>query len=67
MKPSHLQLDAARMTGARLVDPKSIMVQYQSLKTKEVLQPPHIYEYNDTSIQANYLKTTKNLQVGWWI
>jgi hypothetical protein len=63
LKPSHLQLDQGKMSGARLVNPKAIMGQYKELKGKEVLKPPHIYEYNDTSIQANYLKNTKNLQV----
>ncbi|KAG1668832.1 hypothetical protein FOA52_004926 [Chlamydomonas sp. UWO 241] len=62
MKPSHLQLDPAKIAGARLVNPKTIMGQYQDLKSKEVLKPPHIYAYNDTSIQSNYLKTTKNLE-----
>ena len=51
------------MSGARLVDPKSIMGQYQELKTKEVLKPPHIWEYNDKAISPHYTKTTQNLQV----
>ncbi len=63
MKPSHLQLDRDTMSGARLVDPKAIMGQYQALKTKEVLKPPHIYEYNDKAISPHYTKTTSNLQV----
>jgi hypothetical protein len=34
------------------------------VKAKEVLTPPRTYEYNDTSIQPNYLNTTTNQQVG---
>lgn len=33
------------------------------VKAKEVLAPPRTYEYNDTSIQPNYLNTTTNQQV----
>jgi len=65
MKPSMLQLDEARMSGARLVDPKSIMSRYQTLKGKEVLNPPHIWEYNDKAISPNYTKTTHNLTVSY--
>ena len=63
MKPSHLYLDEGRMVGARLVDPKAIMGRYATLKAKEVLQPPHIWEYNDKAISPHYTKTTQNLQV----
>ena len=63
MKPSHLELDHGRMSIARLVDPKTIMGQYQELKTKEVLKPPHIWEYNDKAISPHYTKTTYNLEV----
>ena len=64
MKPSHLYLDEGRMVGARLVDPKAIMGRYETLKAKEVLQPPHIWEYNDKAISPHYTKTTQNLQAG---
>ncbi len=33
------------------------------VKSKEQLHPPHTYEYNDKTIQPNYLNTTANLQV----
>jgi hypothetical protein len=36
MKPSHLQLDAQRMTAARLVNPKAIMSQYQQVNRQAV-------------------------------
>ena len=35
----------------------------QDLKSKEVLKPPHIWEYNDKAISPHYTKTTQNLQV----
>eukprot|EP00798_Chlamydomonas_sp_ICE-L_P024309 gene24309-9913_t len=62
MKPSHLRLDQSKMEGGRLVNPKSIMSQYEGLRQKEVLNPPKIYEYNDTSIEPNYLKMTNTLK-----
>lgn len=64
MRPSHLQLDGTTMAGGRLVNPKTIMQQYQAVKAKEVLLPPRIFEYNDVTADPNYLKTTQAQMVG---
>jgi hypothetical protein len=52
------------MASAQLVNPKAIMEQYVDLKSKELLNPPHTYEYNDTSIEPNFLKATATIKVG---
>ena len=61
-KPSHLQLDAPLMSSARLVNPRAILGRHQSHKGREILQPPRVYEYNDTSIDPHYVKLTATLQ-----
>ncbi|KAG2495146.1 hypothetical protein HYH03_006754 [Edaphochlamys debaryana] len=62
LKPSHLQLDHGAMAGARLVNPKAIVQEYQAIKEREVLLPPRIAEYADTSAKPNYLKTTQAME-----
>ena len=62
-KPSHLELDAPLMSSARLVNPRSILGQHQGHQGREVLQPPRVYEYNDTSIDPHYVKLTATLQM----
>lgn len=61
-KPSHLQLDAPLMSSARLVNPRAILGRHQNHKGREILQPPRVYEYNDTSIDPHYVKLTTTLQ-----
>ncbi|EFJ49783.1 hypothetical protein VOLCADRAFT_104231 [Volvox carteri f. nagariensis] len=63
LKPSHLQLDHGAMAGARLVNPKAIVQEYQAIKGREVLNPPRIAEYADTSAKPNYLKATQTLEI----
>ncbi|GLC49027.1 hypothetical protein PLESTB_000174500 [Pleodorina starrii] len=63
LKPSHLQLDHGAMAGARLVNPKAIVQEYQAIKGREVLNPPRIAEYADTSAKPNYLKGTHAMEV----
>ena len=61
-KPSHLELDAPLMSSARLVNPRAILGRHLSHKGREVLQPPRVYEYNDTSVEPHYVKLTAALQ-----
>ncbi|GFR52101.1 hypothetical protein Agub_g14614 [Astrephomene gubernaculifera] len=63
LKPSHLQLDGGTMAGARLVNPKAIVQEYHAIKRHEVLNPPRIAEYADTSARPTYLKSTHTLDV----
>ncbi|MEW5318142.1 MAG: hypothetical protein WDW38_009388 [Sanguina aurantia] len=62
MKPSHLRLDPSKMEGGRLVNPTTIISAYNQIKRKEVLQPPQVFEYNDTSVEPHYLRMTQGLQ-----
>eukprot|EP00198_Chlamydomonas_reinhardtii_P001982 XP_001691318.1 flagellar associated protein [Chlamydomonas reinhardtii] len=62
LKPSHLHLDHGAMAGARLVNPKAIVQEYQAIKGREVLNPPRIAEYADTSAKPNYLKSTHAME-----
>ncbi|GIM02972.1 hypothetical protein Vretimale_7763, partial [Volvox reticuliferus] len=63
LKPSHLQLDHRTMAGARLVNPKAIVQEYQAIKGREVLNPPRIAEYADTTAKPNYLKATQTIEI----
>ncbi|MEW5301041.1 MAG: hypothetical protein WDW36_003924 [Sanguina aurantia] len=53
----------AGMEGGRLVNPTTIISAYNQIKRKEVLQPPQVFEYNDTSVEPHHLRTTQGLQV----
>lgn len=50
------------MSSARLVNPRAILGQHQGHHGREVLQPPRVYEYNDTTIDPHYVKLTATLQ-----
>jgi hypothetical protein len=66
MKPSLLYLDSSRIHGARLVNPREIITEYEDIKRKEVLNPPKVFEYNDNTIEPNYLKATNSVEVRLW-
>jgi hypothetical protein len=52
------------MHSGRLVDPSTIAAAHDAHIAKEVLQPPEVFVYNDTTLDPHYLASTNNLRVG---
>ena len=64
VKPSALRLDQQRLAAAGLLDPLELRQRQSSHVQQEVLLPPRVFEYNDTSQAPHYLQSTANLRVG---
>lgn len=57
-KPSHLHVDNVKIKELDLLDPKGVTTSIQAHRTKEELQPPRTFTYDDTSIAPHYTAPT---------
>jgi hypothetical protein len=55
-RPSHLSLDRDKFST--LLNPMAIMEEYKRNQGREVLNPPAVFEYSDSSAAAHYLADT---------
>lgn len=62
VKPSHLRLDPEKLGGAGLLDPKNIMSGHAEQRAAELLQPPPVHEFNDSTAAPHYLAQTAAAQ-----
>jgi hypothetical protein len=58
VKQSHLALDPEKVASVGLIDSKSLMDVLHRARTKEVLNPPEIFEFNNAAAALHHLNQT---------